>query len=103
MTLTTLTDNPRKRLWFPIRLDEPEPVMGLMPSDNVRPDGGTVTTFEPTRIFLADGQKIVRVFPCAARPYEVLFLQMLKHRIQKWAPASGDGILVLESALPVQS
>ena len=92
----------RKRTWFPIRLDEPGDVEVLMPHDNVRPDNGTVTTFEPTKL-PADAGKVVRVYPCASRPWEVLFLQMLEHRKQKWAPAHGDGILVLEGALPVSA
>lgn len=95
------TSNPRRRKWFPIRLDEPGDVEVLMPHDNVRPDNGTVTTFEPTK--LPTTEKVVRVFPSAERPWEVLFLQMLQHRKQKWAPADGDGIIVLEGALPVSA
>lgn len=91
----------RKRTWFPIRLDEPGDLEVLMPHDNVRPDGGTVTTFEPVK--LPTTEKVVRIFPCASRPWEVLFLQMLEHRRQKWAPAHGDGIIVLEGALPVSA
>lgn len=89
----------RPRHWFPVRIDEPEGVEVLMPHSTVRSDGGTVVTFEPVKA--PAGKKLVRVFPSATRPWEILFLQMLKHRIQKWAPASGDGILVLEEALPL--
>ena len=90
----------RKRIWFPVRLDEPAPVV-LVPVDSVRPDNGTVRTFEPEKLNIAE--KVVRIFPCAARPWEVLYLRMLDHRRQKWAPAHGDGILVLEGALPVSA
>lgn len=92
----------RKRLWFPVRLDEPEPVQVILPVDTVRADTGVVRTFEQSDL-PARGERVVRVFPSASRPWEILFLQMLAHRRQKWAPAKGDGILVLEGALPAVS
>lgn len=88
----------RRRLWFPDRPTEPRPVRVLMPHHNVRPDGGTVLTYEPQELDV--DEPVVRVRPSGSRPWETLFLQLLRHHGQKWAPASGDGILVLASALP---
>lgn len=85
----------QRRIYFPIRLAEPDPLV-IKPVDTVRPDTGIVRTFEPDKIT----GPYVRVFPCAARPWEILFLQMLRQHDQKFAPANGDGILVLEGALP---
>ena len=61
----------------------------------MRSDSGIVKTWEP------DKQKgdFVRVFPCAARPWEILFLRMLDNQREKFAPAHGDGILVLRAKI----
>ena len=40
-----------------------------------------------------------RVFPVTAR--DVQFLQMLEHRVDKFAPATGGGVLVHPRALTV--
>lgn len=44
--------------------------------------------------------KWLRVFPQTAR--DVSFLQMLEHRVDKFAPASGVGVLVSTRSLPVR-
>jgi hypothetical protein len=41
-----------------------------------------------------------RVFPVTGR--DVRFLQMLEHRVDKFAPASGGGVLVHPRALTVK-
>lgn len=41
-----------------------------------------------------------RVFPVTAR--DVCFLQMLEHRVDKFAPASGGGVLVHPRSLTVK-
>jgi hypothetical protein len=41
--------------------------------------------------------KWLRVFPATAR--DVRFLQMLEHRVDKFAPASGGGVFVHPRAL----
>lgn len=86
---------PKKRkIFFPLRLDEPEPALVIMPKDTVRPDNGTVRTFEP--VVYKGPRKLVRVFPHPERPWETLYLQTLSQHDQKFAPANGDGILVAE-------
>ena len=42
-----------------------------------------------------------RVFPATAR--DVQFLQMLEHRVDKFAPASGGGVLVHPRVLTVKT
>jgi len=39
-------------------------------------------------------EKLVRVFP--STPKDVFFLRMLQHRVDKFAPANGHGVLVKE-------
>lgn len=86
---------PKKRkTFFPVRLDETPPVLVILPKDTVRPDNGTIRTFES---FVYKGpRKLVRVFPNPERPWETLYLQGLTQHDQKFAPANGDGILVAE-------
>lgn len=86
----------RRKTYFPVRLDEAQPEI-ILPVNTVRPDGGTVVTFEPSRY--TGERRLVRVFPSASRPWEVLFLSMLEHRRDKFAPAHGDGILVCEDKI----
>lgn len=83
-----------RKIFFPIRLDEPVPHLVIMPKDTIRPDNGTVRTFEPTPY--KGPHKLVRVFPHPERPWETLYLQTLTQHDQKFAPANGDGILVAE-------
>lgn len=86
---------PKKRkTFFPLRLDEPVPSMVIVPKDTVRPDNGTVRTFEP--VPYKGPRKLVRVFPNPERPWETIYLQSLIQHDQKFAPANGDGILVAE-------
>lgn len=44
--------------------------------------------------------KWLRVFPQTAR--DVSFLRMLEHRVDKFAPASGVGVLISTRSLPVR-
>lgn len=44
--------------------------------------------------------KWLRVFPQTAR--DVSFLQMLEHRVDKLAPATGIGVLIAERVMPVR-
>lgn len=39
-------------------------------------------------------EKLVRVFPSTGK--DVIFLRMLQHRVDKFAPANGHGVLVKE-------
>lgn len=86
----------KRKTFFPVRLNEAQPEI-IVPVDTTRVDGAIVTTFEPTR-YRGDRQ-LVRVFPNAERPWEILYLGMLSHRVDKWAPAYGDGILVAEDKI----
>ncbi len=91
-----MTTRTRRKTFFPVRLDEAQPEI-IVPVSTIRADGGTVLTFESER-YRGD-RRLVRVFPNASRPWEILFLSMLRHRVDKWAPAHGDGILVAEDLI----
>lgn len=69
---------------------DPECIIVVHP---IRKDTGVLTSYEPHKI----SGRFYRVFP--RNWADVFFLQCLAHRVHKWAPAHGEGVLVEASRL----